>query len=232
MSTEKNTAYKEYWDQNIDKWGDLYLNISHGHETLSGNKLITWLYNRTLVPYEAALMKVRYKKTVEFIEQNVQTGTVVTDIGCGTGIFVVQCLLRGAIVNAIDLSDTALAVTRKNIESQCPQYAANVRYQQCDGQETLLPTSDVTICVGVMPYITNVPVFLHNILTPTKKAFIQYSSQTSPSNIIRILLPFLNVRNLKFQTETLLTKKAQELGFLKVKSEKFATGRLLTFTQN
>jgi 2-polyprenyl-3-methyl-5-hydroxy-6-metoxy-1,4-benzoquinol methylase len=231
MRANKRLAYKEYWDRNIDKWGDLYLDISHGHETLKGSKPLTWIYNRTLVPYEAVLMKVRYRKTIEFIEQNIKPGMIVTDIGCGTGIFVVQCLLRGARVNAIDLSDTALEITRKNVMSQCPRHAAHVSYQQCDGQEMMLPQSDFTICVGVLPYVGDTKSFLTNILTPTKKAFIQYSAKNNVFNWVRTMLPFLNVRSLKFQTERMLTQEAEVLGFKKIKSEKFATGRLLTFAK-
>lgn len=229
MNTDKTNEYKKYWDQNIDKWGDLYLDISHGHERLQGFKPITWIYNRTIVPHEAALMKIRYKKTIDFIEENVKPGVTVTDIGCGTGIFVVQCLLRGARVNAIDFSHTALEITRKNILAQCPEHAEKVNYQQSDGQEVMLPPSDFTLCVGVMPYIGHTKEFLKNTLTPTKKAFIQYSEKHNFFNIVRIVFPFLNVRNLKFQTENMLEEEAKNLGFKKIKSEKFATGRLVTF---
>jgi len=232
MAINKRSAYKEYWDRNIEKWGDLYLDISHGHEALKGSKPFTWLYNRTLVPYEATLMKIRYRKTIDFIEENIKPGVTVTDIGCGTGIFVVQCLLRGARVNAIDISYTALEITKKNVLSQCPQYGANVSYQQCDGQEVMLPPSDFTICVGVLPYVGNIKEFLTNILIPTKKAFIQYSAKNNLFNRVRILLPFLNVRNLKFQTENMLTHEAKNLGFQKTKSEAFATGGLLTLEKH
>lgn len=231
MNKKKDT-YEAYWDENITKWGDLYLNISHGHETLRGNRLLTWIYNRTIVPHEARLMKVRYQKTMEFIDQYVKRGTVVTDLGCGTGIFVVQCLIRGAKVNAVDISKESLEITRRNIEKQCPQHADKVTYQQCDAQVTPLQNeSDCTICVGVMPYITNKENFLRNLLMPTKIAFIQFSSTNNFFNLIRLVLPFLNVRNLQFQTEQQIKTLAKKIGFKPEKSEVFATGRLITLTK-
>lgn len=228
MNKEKDN-YQAYWDENIGKWGDLYLDISHGHESLRGNKLLTWIYNRTIVPHEARLMKVRYQKTLEFIDRHVKPGTVVTDLGCGTGIFVVQCLMRGAKVNAVDISRESLEITRRTIEKQCSQYADKVTYQQCDVQETPLQNeSDCTICVGVMPYIINKEKFLKNLLIPTKTAFIQFSSKHNIFNLIRSALPFLNVRNLQFQTEQQIKAIAEKIGFKTEKSEPFATGQLIT----
>jgi precorrin-6B methylase 2 len=228
MKKERNT-YQDYWDENIGKWGELYLDISHGHETLRGNKLLAWIYNHTVVPHEAKLMKVRYQKTLEFIDKHVTPGTVVTDIGCGTGIFVVQCLLRGAKVNAVDISTESLEITRRNVEKQCPQHVNNVTYQECDAQETPIKNeSDFTICVGVMPYITNIDYFVVNILKSTRMAFIQFSSKNNLINIIRIIFPLLNVRNLQFHTEMEISTISRKCDFIAARSEVFATGRLIT----
>lgn len=226
---KNKSSYKKYWDQNISRWGDLYLDISHGHEKLEGNKLVAWLYNRIVVPYESYLMKIRYEKTIEFIDQYVKKDTVVSDIGCGTGIFVVECLLRGAKVNALDISQSSLDVTRANVESKCPQLANNVTYKQCDAQTVMMPQSDCSICVGVLPYVSDEFSFLKNLLVPTNIAFIQYSGKYSFSNMLRRMLPFLNVRRLKFQTESIISESAYSFGFISVLSEKFATGKLLTF---
>ena len=138
-------------------------------------------------------------------------------------------MLRGAKVNALDLSQSSLDQTKKNIESVCAKFYENVKFVKCDLQEIKAPQSDCTICVGVLPYIDDVEAFLQNILMPTEVAFIQFSEKSSPSNIVRRLFPFLNVRRLKFQSEAQIISIAKSLGHVIVSSEKFATGRLLTF---
>ena len=227
--TKKERSYEKYWDENISRWGDLYLKISHGHETLEGSKIVGWIYNRVIVPYESYLMKIRYQKTIDFIEEYVKDGITVNDIGCGTGIFSVECLMRGAKVNALDISQTSLDQTSMNIEAKCPQLSVNIFCYKYDVQKEMPPESDCTICVGVMPYIDDTESFLENLLTPTRIAFIQFSSSNSPSNVVRRVLPFLNVRRLKFQTEKTITEIADGLGFNKISSNKFATGGLLIF---
>ena len=40
--------YKRYWDRNITKWGELYLDISHGHETFAGPPWFSTVYHATV----------------------------------------------------------------------------------------------------------------------------------------------------------------------------------------
>ena len=229
MSSKPRNAFKNYWDENISKWGDLYLQISHGHESLNGNRFFTWLYNRLIVPYEAKLMKQRYKKTVDFINTELKKGATLNDLGCGTGIFIVESLKKGVKVNAIDLSETSLQITQTNVDTKCPTLASNVEYFQADAQEQTLPEGDVTICVGVLPYIENLESFMQNLLGSTQVALVQYTERKNIFNFIRSILPFLNVRNLQFQTEKEMQSCAQQNGFEITGSEPFATGRLLIF---
>lgn len=231
MKKSTDSSYKKYWDENISRWGDLYLNISHGHEKLSGVPGITWLYNRFIVPYEAKLMKVRFQKTVEFIDRYVGEGKTLNDLGCGTGIFVVKALQCGASVNAIDLSGESLKITESNVKTKSPEGQDRVTYTQADAQTQSLPKSDACLCVGVLPYVTDVEAFLGNLLDATNVAFIQFTDKYNFSNRIRRLFPFLNVRNLQFQTLNQLETIASKIGFEVIHCEDFATGKLVTLAR-
>ena len=227
MTRDAKGSYERYWDKNISKWGDLYLNISHGHESLNGNPFITWLYNRVIVPYEAKLMKVRYQKTIDFLDKYVTQATVMNDLGCGTGIFTVEALSRGAKVNAIDLSEESLKVTEQNVAKQIPDAVEKVTYMQADGQNDPLPASNLCICVGVLPYVTDSKTFLKHLLESTEVAFIQFTDKKRFSNRIRRLFPFLNVRKLQFQSVEDIVGTAKKLGCSVVSIENFATGKLV-----
>jgi 2-polyprenyl-3-methyl-5-hydroxy-6-metoxy-1,4-benzoquinol methylase len=122
MQPKTNKNSKHYWDHNIDKWADLYLDISHGHEEFDTFWIWSKLYNKFLVPYEAKLMKTRYSKTREFIEAHISSGMHVSDIGCGVGTFSVHLLLKGALVNVIDISKKSLALTKLNLEKFATRY--------------------------------------------------------------------------------------------------------------
>src|SRR5437762_9159883 len=95
---------KEYWNKNIEHWGKFYLDISHSDEEFDAPKWLTPLYRRIVVPLEARLMTERFRLTMAFVEKYVKRNTVVADIGCGTGVFTVEMLRRGARVKAIDVA--------------------------------------------------------------------------------------------------------------------------------
>ena len=232
MSKDTKGNYQNYWDRNISKWGDLYLNISHGHESLNGNPVITWLYNRIVVPYEASLMKVRYQKTIAFLDEYITKETVLNDVGCGTGIFTVEALNRGAKVNAIDLSDESLKVTRQNVSKRLPAKADDVTYMQADGQFDKLPPSNLSLCVGVLPYVTDSKTFLKHLLENTETAFVQFTDKHRFSNRVRRLFPFLNVRKLQFQSVQEIVDAAEKIGFSVMHIENFATGKLVVLGKN
>lgn len=226
MGTQTPQGYQEYWDKNIERWADLYLEISHGHEELRANKFVSKLYNLTIAKYESRLMRDRYMCTMNFISQYVHEGTTVSDIGCGTGIFVVQALLKGAKVNAIDFSESALKVTKKNIEKNAPQFANNVTYHRLNAEKQNLPKSDVAFAIGVTPYIRDLKSFYANILSSTDLFYCLVVDSAHWANKVRTVVPALNVRDLCFYSreyvDGLLTTNAWDL----VSRKKFATGFL------
>src|SRR5258706_6900907 len=182
--------YKNYWDKNIDKWAELYLQISHGHEELDAPSWLGKIYNATIAKHEAALMRERYAITISFIDIYVTSGKTFADIGCGTGIFVVEALKRGAKALAIDFSDRSLEVTKENVAKNAPD--ADVAYFQLNVENQALPKSDFAIMVGVTPYLAGLEHFLGNVLGSTDLLLIQYTDPSHWANIIRTVFPFLN----------------------------------------
>jgi SAM-dependent methyltransferase len=188
--------YQQYWDRNIDKWGELYLDISHGHETLVGPAWFSAAYNASIGRLERKLMADRYARTIAFIDAYVKPGTVFSDLGCGTGIFVVEALRRGAIVNAIDFSQSSLNITRKNVNRHFP--GGQVNYFQANAQVDQLPHSDVTLAMGLTPYLSDLEAFMQRALPATKLWFCLFIDPEHWANRLRSALPFLNVRQLQY----------------------------------
>lgn len=223
--------YKDYWNSNIEKWGDLYLNISHGHEDLNGARLLKHIYNYTVVRYEAYLMKERFKLTQNFLNTTLNKDMTLNDVGCGTGVFSVQALNCGAKVNAIDLSESSLEVTKKNIQKHAHKHQSHVTYFLLDAQTDELPFSDITLCVGVAPYILSFENFLSNILRNTNTVFFHYVNDKHFINKIRQQFKFLNVRNLVFQDDILVNRICEKNKFTIQSCTKFGTGKILVMSK-
>lgn len=225
------SEYKNYWDYNIGRWSDLYLNISHGHEDLKGSRLLKYIYNHTLIHYEAHLMKERFKLTQKFLTGALNKDMILNDIGCGTGIFSVQALNHGAKVNAIDISEVSLDITKKNIQTHASKCQSHVNYFLLDAQLDKLPHSDISLCVGVAPYIINFESFLGNILRNTTTVFFQYVDAKHFINKIRQHFKFLNVRNLTFHDDILINKICEDNKFVIQSCSNFGTGKILIMSK-
>jgi SAM-dependent methyltransferase len=217
-----STNYRAYWDQNINRWGDLYLDISHGHEKFDRRHWVTWAYNHSIGRIERRLMKERYRITIEFLDHYAKPGITITDLGCGTGIFVVEAARRGAKVNAIDFSGTALAMTRRAVESLTPQ--ANVGYTEGDVQTVAIPPSDACLAMGLTPYITDLEAFLNNVLPTTRALFCLYVDPSSWQSRVRSALPLLNVRELNSHARETVDGLYARHGFVTQQRRRFASG--------
>ena len=217
-----NINYESYWDHNIDKWGELYLEISHGDEALSAPRWFSKIYNASIGRLEAKLMKDRYNRTVEFLDEYLDPGMVLTDVGCGTGIFVVRALKNGASVNAVDFAARALEITKMRVDQYSP--SNNVKYLQLDVQKKPIPESDVAIAMGVAPYISDLPAFLMNILPRTKLFFCLFIDPDHWANQLRSALGFLNVRELQFHSRKQVDAIYSQLDWKLLNRTNFATG--------
>lgn len=190
--------YREYWERNLSDWGALYLDASHGRETLFASKPFAWLYRRAVVPFEARLMRRRYDLTLAFIETYARPGAVVSDIGCGTGIFTVALLRRGCRVQAIDFSHAALDATRNAVEANCPEAVDRVSYHHLDVARDALPKSDLAFAMGVTPYIEDIEAFYQNVFASTGLLYVLLVDPSHWINRLRTVMPVLNVRRLQF----------------------------------
>ena len=221
-----NNRTKEYWDKNIKNWGKLYLDISHFNEELVGPKWLNLLYHLFITPLEARLMAERYALTIDFIDQHVHPGTVAADIGCGTGVFTVEMLRRGARVKAIDISERSLSITKSLVEQLVPDHAQSVEFFQLDASLQKLPESDVALAMGVTPYAENLEPFYDNILPTTRVFYCLTLDPRHWANIIRKLLPMLNVRNMRCFDRQTVDALLEKHDWRLIERRNFASGYL------
>jgi cyclopropane fatty-acyl-phospholipid synthase-like methyltransferase len=217
---------KKYWDKNINKWGKFYLETSHSEEEFNAPAWLSTIYRILIVPIEAHLMGKRYKLTLDFINHHVRPGMIIADIGCGTGVFTIEMLKRGANVIAIDISKTSLEATRRNVKKVLPKYANKVTYLQLDVSKKKIPPVDLSLAMGVTPYIKNIDNFYANILSRSKIFYCLILDPQHIFNKIRLALPILNVRNahcfernhidriIKFNQSTLIKRYNFASGYL------------------
>lgn len=222
MPRRKQADYQAYWDRNIAQWGELYLEMSHGHEALDAPGWFSSVYNATIARLEARLMRERYARTISLLDEFIRPGTVFADIGCGTGIFTVEALRRGAVVRAIDFSATSLEITAKTVGRYAPE--GEVTYHQLNIEAARIPDCEIALAMGITPYVRNLRAFLGNILPQTQLLLCQYTDPTHFANRIRILIPALNVRRLVFHSKTEVDAIYESYGWSVKDRRAFATG--------
>lgn len=187
---------KDYWNTNIEEWGKFYLGISHSNERLKGPKLFTSLYKLTIGRHEARLMRRRYSITLKFIDRYVNPGHQVIDLGCGTGIFTVALLKKGATVIAADYASRALESTRLLVSREVPEFANRVSYVALDISQQEIPRCDGCLCVGVTPYLDSLDLFFANVGPKISYALVSFLDNSHWANRLRSKASWLNVRNL------------------------------------
>ena len=223
MKTDKNIR-KKYWDKNIEKFGKFYVTISA--EDFDSNRLIKLIYQKTILPIESSLMKRRYGITINFIKQHVKKGMKVADIGCGTGIFSVEMLKRGANVVAIDYAESAINLTEKLVFELAPHLRHNINYVLMDVTESKIPVVDIALVMGVTPHIEDLSAFLGNILPAARKCYCLMLDPDHWANVIRRFVPILNVRRVHFFKKEYANNLYRTFGYKLISRQSFATGYL------
>lgn len=223
--TKPNKA-QDYWNQNIDKWSDLYLELSHSHETLRAPGWLDFLYKKIIMPREARLMTERFRLTMMFIDGHIREGTVAVDVGCGTGIFTVEMLRRGARVKAVDFAQKSLDLTRSLVEKRLPERKDNVEYLLMDVSTQRLPDSDVVLAMGVTPYLQEIGPFYDNILPTTGIFYCLVLDPDHWANRIRRLLPLLNVRGVHWFPRSEIDAVLRRHNWRLIERKSFASGYL------
>jgi SAM-dependent methyltransferase len=212
----------QYWESNINKWNSYY-EFSHSDEELNGPRYFRRFYRAYLVPIEAWLMKRRYKMTIDFIESNLVSGKSFNDLGCGAGMFTIAALKKGAHVNAIDFAETSLKTTREGAVRNGVN-TSKLKTLKLDLRVEAPPFADVTIAMGVAPYIEDVEEFLGRVLASTDVFCCNYVNQNQPLNWLRKVLPVLNVRKLYFHSPRRISLIVTSKGFNLISRIKLGTG--------
>ena len=185
--------YKDYWENNIDRWAKFYGDRENSEEKFQANALIRRLYKLLILPIEKQLMVDRHRFVKEAITSNLNENDFIIDVGCGSGIYSAFCLNHGAKVLAIDFSETAINTTRKTIELNCLKQPPRIEFQITDIMEAELPESNIVLMIGVSPYMDTLDV-IPKICLKTNLVIFHYLSKYNIFNIIRMYFSFLNVR--------------------------------------
>ena len=220
----KKAEPKEYWDQNIESWGKFYLNESHSGEVFNCPQWFSFVYNKTIVPIEAKLMEERYKLTLDFVDKYAKPGMTFADIGCGTGIFTIEMLKRGANVIAIDLSDSSLLATEININKRNQNFSGSIEYLKLDVAKEKIPKADVALAMGVTPYVKNIEKFYGNILPSVDLFCCLFLDPKHWANKVRKFLPLLNVRDMNCFEKVRISRLNEQYCFKQLERRNFGSG--------
>jgi len=138
---------------------------------------------RPLYYWEKRLARHRYDYVCEYIRREVRPGMTVADVGCGYGTYWEALKACGAKIYPYDIIP---------IEG--------VGY--LDISKNRLPIqADLTICIGILPYIAKWYEFFKNILPYTDKLLFDFLDKWNCLNALRRAVPALNVRKVHFQSK-------------------------------
>lgn len=221
---DRELSTKQYWQKNIEAYGKFYDSMSE--EEIIATGLIGLLYRTFIFPLERRVTLDRYRKTVNYIEANVRPHMKVVDLGCGTGIFATEILLKGANVLAVDYVESALSGTKRRVEEMLPESKHNVEYLLLDIMEEPLPKSDIVIAIGITPYVDSLEVFLDHILPTTERFYCLFLNKDNWMNRLRIFLKFLNVRQYRFFDNQILDEILPKYDFRRISREYVGTSFL------
>lgn len=219
----------KYWEDNIDKW-NMYYKYSHSKEEFQGSALFRIIYRHFIGPIEAFLMKKRYEITKQFIHSNLKPNETFNDLGCGAGMFTVLALQIGAKVNAVDFTKAALKLTREAVRFHALD-ESKVDTVNLDLRNDIPPRANVTIAMGLAPYISDIEHFLLRVFPKTDVLMFNYVSDTSLMNRFRMKFPTLNVRGLEFHNTETVDLVASRCGFTLLSRQKLGTGFVDTFVR-
>jgi len=156
-------AMKTYWDSEA---------IRHHKEY---EKKCDNLTSRILATFSMPVKRARVNLAIEMIAKQDDIKEVL-DIGCGTGQFAVELALKrkNIKVHGIDISRKAIDLAKElaikyEVENRVDFYVADV-----DASRVNFPKSDVSVGLGIIEYVKDVPLFLKNIRKSAFRLFISY----------------------------------------------------------
>lgn len=221
---QRSTTAREYWNKNVAEWGKYYLQAWRIQETFDAPRWLKVPYGAFISPLEARLMMKRFHITMDFIRRNVFEGMVVVDVGCGTGIFTVELLKRGAIVKAVDFAQTAIDLTMSNVKENVPKLQGRAEYLLMDVTQERPPCSDLAIAMGVTPYVEDLSRFYYNILATTSMFYCLILDSRHWANLIRKKIPALNVRHMNSFERSFVDSLLERHGWRLLDRQDFGSG--------
>lgn len=218
-SDKRKAGTKEYWEKNIGGFAGFYDKKSE--EDFKAPFLIKHLYKLLVLPIEKKYMRDRYEMICGFIEQNVEPGMKVADIGCGSGIHTKLMANKCKKVYAIDYAQSAIDLTANSLS---PEEMQRVEIMKLDITLDHIPDVDIAISIGVLPYINELDSFFGNILPYTKRFLFNYLDITNFFNRFRRNFPILDVRHYSYYDSKAISNGLKEKGFAVNELHRLATG--------
>lgn len=215
----KNLSSQEYWEKNIEGFSGFYEKCSQ--ELIQASPVFTPVYKALVFPMEKKVMERRFEMVSSFIADNVRPGIHAADIGCGGGVYTQQMAARGARVHASDFANSAIELTKQRLKEN---ESRNVIFSRMDILSQSIPTVDVAIAIGVVPYITDIDRFFENILPHTNVFLFNFLAKDSWINNLRHQLKFLDVRGYSYYSKEEIRRKLEVRGFKILRMEKLGTG--------
>ncbi len=212
---------KEYWERNTISYSNFYETTSE--ETIVGSPMFTNLYKMFIFPIEKKATLDRYKSVKAYLEESITPNMEVADIGCGNGIYIPIMLEKGANVIAVDYAHSAINMVKKRFVSE----NNGLKCLLMDITKGKIPKVELTIAIGVLPYIDNLEVFLNNILPYTNKFVFNFLDSAHPLNKVRKFFPLLNVRYYSYHDKEYVIGMVQRKGFIVDRIKKLFTGYMI-----
>jgi 2-polyprenyl-3-methyl-5-hydroxy-6-metoxy-1,4-benzoquinol methylase len=159
-------------------------------------------------------MYIRFQRTFDVFGD--LTNKTVLDIGCGSGIYTVECLRRGARhATALDPAPGMLDLLRTRLQEVGWQDRCTLVTGLFPG--TPLPEADHAIVMGVMDYIEDAAAFLRNLRPLVRQsAAISFPSQHWFRTPIRKFRYRLRNCPVYFYEESQVRKLGKQAGFTQV----------------
>ena len=219
---KKHSIKKEYWENNIENYAGFYYVSSE--ENINIPFGLSAIYKKFLFPLERKVTLERYNHVCSFIDKSIKKDMKAADIGCGSGIFSKKIIEKGAYVYAMDYTASALDLTKRNLTSD---EINHIELSQLDITKNSIPSVDVAISIGVLPYIDELDKYFENILPYTNVFLFNYINKYNMFNMVRRLLSFLDVRNYSYHDFNEISKLVKKHGFEIVEKKKLGTGFML-----
>jgi len=136
-------SQKDYWEKKIIKWEE---------SAYQGKKSLTLpVIDRLAAPFRKILKK-RLKVAEKLVSKHI-TNKVVADLGCGTGIFLINLLkYKPKKIIGVDIASSALEKANNNLRRLDIQGKAVFKYADLRKKTDILKEVDIVTGIGFIDY--------------------------------------------------------------------------------